>query len=149
MRDNQRKIEDYSPFSVSILRSDDYEEYYSPTVGDEEVNPFANILPDFSERLGRFFDRLANSTKAKNKSKEEENDENINLNDDLGVSKDKNNRSKELLSFVAEPEEFQMGSSSSNANRNINNNGTSVRIGLVNRLTNSPIERSPTNNSNS
>ncbi|GES86588.1 hypothetical protein GLOIN_2v1482112 [Rhizophagus clarus] len=51
----QDEMEDYSPFSVSILRSDDYEtshEDYSPTVGDEEIDhPFANILPDFSERL--------------------------------------------------------------------------------------------------
>ncbi|GES86589.1 hypothetical protein GLOIN_2v1482112 [Rhizophagus clarus] len=55
LRDNESKMEDYSPFSVSILRSDDYEtshEDYSPTVGDEEIDhPFANILPDFSERL--------------------------------------------------------------------------------------------------
>ncbi|CAG8640297.1 6529_t:CDS:2 [Dentiscutata heterogama] len=60
-------MEDYSPFSVSILRSDDYEisqEDYSPTVGDEEIeDPFANILPDFSERLGNFLNRFATSGK--------------------------------------------------------------------------------------
>ncbi|CAG8494057.1 7096_t:CDS:2 [Acaulospora morrowiae] len=153
IRDNQRKIEeDYSPFSVSILRSDDYEEYYSPTVGDvgdEEINPFANVLPDFSERVSRFFDRLANSMNVHNKSKEVD-DENINLNDDLGVSKDNNNRSKKLLTFVTEPEDYRVGSSSSNENRNIN--GTGVRKGslkLINRLTGLPIERPPTNESNS
>ncbi|CAG8805620.1 9748_t:CDS:2, partial [Gigaspora margarita] len=59
MRDNEQKMEDYSPFSVSILRSDDYvmnQEDYSPTVGDEElVDPFEklkNIVPAISGKFG-------------------------------------------------------------------------------------------------
>ncbi len=111
-------MEDYSPFSISILRSDDYEinrEDYSPTVGDEEIDhPFANILPDFSERLGSFFKGLTNSTIIKGKNKlinnDEGNKENINHNNqeinnlnDLDVNKNKNNK-KKIVTFTAEPE---------------------------------------------
>ncbi|CAG8461481.1 12725_t:CDS:2 [Acaulospora colombiana] len=151
---NLDDYDDVNDFENIILRSDDYEEYYSPTIGDagdeETINPFANILPDFSEKLGRFFGSLANSTKEKNKSREDD-DDNINLNDDnLGVSKDKNHHIKNLFPFVTEPEECRVGSSSSDVNRNIN--GTNIRIGslkLANRLTGSPFERSPTNDSRS
>ncbi|CAB5215024.1 unnamed protein product [Rhizophagus irregularis] len=78
-------MEDYSPFSVSILRSDDYEtshEDYSPTVGDEEIDhPFANILPDFSEKLGSLFNGLTNSMiKGKNKLINNEGNREINNN---------------------------------------------------------------------
>ncbi|CAG8550030.1 6389_t:CDS:2, partial [Scutellospora calospora] len=95
-RDNEQKMEDYSPFSVSILRSDDYDtnqEDYSPTVGDEEIeDPFENILPDFSERLGNFFNRLTNSGKLK-----KEDTENICLTgqddnyDDISLNKNNTN----------------------------------------------------------
>ncbi|RIA86265.1 hypothetical protein C1645_342034 [Glomus cerebriforme] len=118
LRDNESKMEDYSPFSVSILRSDDYEtshEDYSPTVGDEEIDhPFANILPDFSERLGSFFNGLTNSMiKGKNKlvNKDEDNKEVINHNNNqeinnlngLDVNNNKNNK-KKMVTFTVEPE---------------------------------------------
>jgi len=109
-------MEDYSPFPVSILRSDDYEishEDYSPTVGDEEIDhPFANILPDFSERLGSFFNDLTNSIiiKGKNKliNKDEDNKEIINHNNNQETNGlDANNNisnKKKMVTFTAEPE---------------------------------------------
>ncbi|CAB4486512.1 unnamed protein product [Rhizophagus irregularis] len=110
-------MEDYSPFSVSILRSDDYEtshEDYSPTVGDEEIDhPFANILPDFSEKLGSLFNGLTNSMiKGKNKLINNEGNREINNNNnnqeinnlnDLDTNNGKNNR-KKMVTFTVEPE---------------------------------------------
>ncbi|CAI2186728.1 320_t:CDS:2 [Funneliformis geosporum] len=117
IRDKESKMEDYSPFHVSILRSDDYEishEDYSPTTGDEEIDhPFVNILPDF-ERLGSFIKGLTNSTILKGKykliNKDESNKGNINLNNqeinnlnELDLNNIKNNK-KKSVTFTAEPD---------------------------------------------
>jgi hypothetical protein len=124
-------MEDYSPFSVSILRSDDYEispEDYSPTVGDEEIDyPFANILPDFSERIGSFFNGLTSSIiiKGKNKliNKDDGNKENTDHNNNQEInnlngldanSLDANNNTsnkKKIVTFTVEPESITEPSS--------------------------------------
>ncbi|CAG8582316.1 4097_t:CDS:10 [Diversispora eburnea] len=98
--ETRRKIEeDYSPFSVGILQSDNFDDYYSPIVAtpttntfrgelgnhyfeeeEEEIDhPFANILPNFSERLDKSIrnnKKLVIQKENKNDDKENENEEN-------------------------------------------------------------------------
>jgi len=148
-------MEDYSPFSVSILRSDDYEishEDYSPTVGDEEIDyPFANIIPDFSEKLGSFFNGLTNSMiiKGKNKliNKDEGNREIIDPNNNQGISNlngldtnDNKNNKKKMVTFTVEPESSIESSSPVSHSFAFGGNSISGRGGLrklVSGLTNS------------
>lgn len=149
-------MEDYSPFSVSILRSDDYEishEDYSPTVGDEEIDhPFANILPDFSEKLGSFFNGLTNSMIIKGKNKlinkdegnkeimDPNNNQEISILNDLDTNNNKNNK-KKMVTFTAEPENSIESSSPISLSSAPGGNSISGRGGswrkLVSGLTNS------------
>jgi len=78
-------MDDYSPFSASILTSEEYDIHHeddSPGTGDEEVDySFLHILPDFSERMGSFFSSLAKSRDKKSSTGEDEEEDGNDLGD--------------------------------------------------------------------
>ncbi|CAG8488917.1 9174_t:CDS:2 [Ambispora gerdemannii] len=91
IRHHQQKMEDYSPFSTSILNPDEYESENednnidsgsnndSPILGDDEIDhPLLHIIPDLSDTVGSFlsgFTKLRgfnNSSYNNNESDQEE-----------------------------------------------------------------------------
>ncbi|RHZ84681.1 hypothetical protein Glove_78g44 [Diversispora epigaea] len=166
--ETRRKVEeDYSPFSVGILQSDNFEEdYYSPIVAtpttntfrgeignhyfeeEEEIDyPFANILPNFSERLGKFFNGITkrkskeihnnnnnNKDNNNNNNNDDDDDDDVNLND---YNKDKTIRNNKKLAIQKENKiddkendddddnNYAIGS---NTNNNNNNNNSDTEL---------------------